>query len=676
MNKTIGILRKSNYQQHHEPSPNLLVFGYQSKLYRDDKKALEFDREVHLIPAPYERKDLISRYDVRATLDSAPQEAHDSFMNRLDYLSPAEQQAEMMAEKERYYSLYTNEVEEELYKEELKKREAQSGYNQVSFSYNKIGPVVEKEATVSQEPDDNDTTPFTPSAKLDLPVDMETPPTVKLNQIIEKTAKFISSQGPQMEILLKTKQSSNPQFEFLNHNGQYNSYYKHILAMIKANTYPWEEAENEDKNEETNSQEPSNGVNNNTNGKEEIAATQPTISSIIIPKMIFKPSADCAYTQLISKITKAPIAEIEKQKQQESEMKQKINGVTTTHNEVLKKSSGLLGLVHYSSDSESEDENVMTYSGLIPPSDLQLVIDKTAIYVGKNGVEFEETLRKKQDVRFQFLDVTNEFHQYYVFKVNESRGLPQPIATTSSVVVKKSDEEIKQSKPTPAPVCFSIKSKEEKTTTLKPTILQTNSSDEETKNENVVHQDPSKLTSVEEELEMQVDAMNAEREEKLAKDKLTEKLMNAAREKLGMLPKEKMLQIERKKKALMFINQIKGSNGSSSNGATKDDNDVINLTHCGDDSDDSVKSIPVNTVPSSLKHSSRSPRSRKRSTSHSTRSSNSSSSSSHSRSSSRSHKKSKSKKSHRSKKKYRRKSRSKSRSHSSSRKKSRRERRH
>jgi hypothetical protein len=39
-------------------------------------------------------------------------------MNRLKFLSPAEQQAEMMAEKERYYSLYTNEVEEEMYKGE------------------------------------------------------------------------------------------------------------------------------------------------------------------------------------------------------------------------------------------------------------------------------------------------------------------------------------------------------------------------------------------------------------------------------------------------------------------------------------------------------------------------------------------------------------------------------
>lgn len=358
-----------------------------------------------------------------------------------------------------------------------------------------------------------------------------------------------------MEILLKTKQASNPQFNFLNHDGQFNGYYKHILSMMKADIYPWQETVNE-KSEE-NSQDSDEF---NVNGKSENSA--PTMSAIIIPKMTFKPSADCAYTQLISKITKAPISEIEKQKQQESEHQG--NGASTSSGgatEIAKKSSGLLGLMHYSSGSDSEEEveekveNVIIYSGLIPPSELQLVIDKTAMYVAKNGVEFEATLRKKRDERFQFLDTTNEFHQYYVFKVNESRGTAPPAASANA-----KPKEDKTQKPPPAPVCFSIKSKEEKSP-LKPTVLQASSDDEnKDKTDEVLPQVPTppRITSVEEELEMQVDAMNAEREEKLAKKKLTDKLMSAAREKLGMLPKEKMLQIERKKKALMFINQIKG----------------------------------------------------------------------------------------------------------------------
>lgn len=420
------------------------------------------------------------------------------------------------------------------------------------FSYDDITTVGPKESTVTQEPEENDTTPFTPSVKLDLPVDMEIPPTVKLNQIMEKTAKFISSQGIQMEILLKTKQAANPQFNFLNHNGQYNSYYKHILAMMKAGTYPWQDTK-VDKSEE-NSQDSDEFK---LNGKSE--TSPPILPSIIIPKMTFKPSADCTYTQLISKITKAPIAEIEKQMQQESDAQKKAAAASSSGApEISKKPSGLTGLVHYSSDSESEDEDesIAKYSGLIPPSDLQLVIDKTAIYVAKNGTDFEATLRKKQDARFEFLDAANEFHEYYIFKVNESRGTTQPIAILSQAP----KAELKMPKTPPAPVCFSIKVKEEKSP-LKPTVLQAGSDDEnKEKTDAAIPEAPAapRITTVEEELELQVDVMNAEREERFAKEKLTDKLMNAAREKLGMLPKEKMLQIERKKKALMFINQIKG----------------------------------------------------------------------------------------------------------------------
>lgn len=418
----------------------------------------------------------------------------------------------------------------------------------MSFSYDDIGP---KESSEPQEPEEADTTPFTPSVQLDLPVDMEIPSTLKLNQIIEKTAKFISSQGPQMEILLKTKQAANPQFNFLNHDGQYNSYYKHILGMMKTGTYPWQDTISKS---EENSQDSEDFKVNGTSD-----AQPSSLVAIVIPKMTFKPSADCAYTQLISKITKAPIAEIEKQKLQETELQKNGGSSNSAPTDIVKKSGGLMGLVHYSSDSESDEEepNVITYTGIIPPSELQVVIDKTAAYVAKNGVDFEETLRKKNDVRFQFLDKSNEFYQYYFFKVNEIRGTTVP--PPAPITAQKPKEEVTLPKPPPAPVCFSIKPKEEKSQ-LKPTVLQAGSDEEIKENPSEAPTPPrlSNITSVEEELEMQVDAMNAEREEKLAKEKLSDKLMSAAREKLGMLPKEKMLQIERKKKALMFINQIKG----------------------------------------------------------------------------------------------------------------------
>lgn len=37
------------------------------------------------------------------------------YHNRLDYLDSAEQKAEQLCEQERYYSLYHNDVEEEIY---------------------------------------------------------------------------------------------------------------------------------------------------------------------------------------------------------------------------------------------------------------------------------------------------------------------------------------------------------------------------------------------------------------------------------------------------------------------------------------------------------------------------------------------------------------------------------
>jgi len=62
MSHKSGILKAKSKYDTTVKSVDFLVFGYHCKLYRDDKKALELDRESHLIPAPYEPKDSISRY--------------------------------------------------------------------------------------------------------------------------------------------------------------------------------------------------------------------------------------------------------------------------------------------------------------------------------------------------------------------------------------------------------------------------------------------------------------------------------------------------------------------------------------------------------------------------------------------------------------------------------------
>lgn len=60
------------------------------------------------------------RYDARGALHDLSQHEPPigGYGNRLDCLAPAEQRAEQLCEEERYYSLYANEVEEEIYQGE------------------------------------------------------------------------------------------------------------------------------------------------------------------------------------------------------------------------------------------------------------------------------------------------------------------------------------------------------------------------------------------------------------------------------------------------------------------------------------------------------------------------------------------------------------------------------
>lgn len=402
-----------------------------------------------------------------------------------------------------------------------------------------------------------------------------------------------------MEILLKTKQANNTQFDFLNLNGKYNPYYKHIISLMKNNCYP-STIDNSDENSEA-------SVDSTFNTQ----STETEVPRIIVPVIKYKPSADCSYTQLISKITKAPISAIE---QQQKLLTTPSNGHVNNVVEVAKISTGLAGLLQsYNSDSETDHEEEpeeIVYNGPTPSQELQHVIDKTAAYVAKNGCSFEDILRKKNDPRFSFLDYANEFYNYYTYKVRKSGGTVTVREQQISVPVPV-EIEVKSV----LPVSFSIKPKEEKATLKVAVLVPETSSDEdkwelpELKKSNVVQPAPSppKLSNqlMENVCENHVLENNVVKEEKSAKEKLKDKLSNAAREKLGMFSKEKQLQLERKKKAMMFINQIKSELKIPVTELMGDDN-VINLTNNDDDSDvNSVFSIPLSPQRDKRERSSR-----------------------------------------------------------------------
>ena len=63
------------------------------------------------------------------------------------------------------------------------------------------------------------------------------PETNREAAIIEKTAKFIASQGAQMEIMMKTKQANNATFLFMHFEDTLHPYYRHVVKMIKSGKF-------------------------------------------------------------------------------------------------------------------------------------------------------------------------------------------------------------------------------------------------------------------------------------------------------------------------------------------------------------------------------------------------------------------------------------------------------
>lgn len=113
-------------------------------------------------------------------------------------------------------------------------------FGQVGYNYdnpNEKNPEENNDENL-EEPDEV----FVPLANFEIPTTIVLPNTMKEHAIIEKTAKFISTQGAQMEILIKTKQANNSQFDFLNHNSRLFHYYRHILLSMKNGIYPFNEA--------------------------------------------------------------------------------------------------------------------------------------------------------------------------------------------------------------------------------------------------------------------------------------------------------------------------------------------------------------------------------------------------------------------------------------------------
>ncbi|XP_016839599.1 splicing factor, suppressor of white-apricot homolog isoform X2 [Nasonia vitripennis] len=497
-----GILRKKTGEE--EPQ-ELLVFGYSCKLFRDDEKAKLIDQGKHLIPWMGDSTLKIDRYDGRGALGDL--RIYEPPPGGIDYrtiLTEDEYKVEQVCDEERYRSLYNNDAEETLYHEEEIKRlhqalDSEGSYSQVGFNYDdekKSGEDSQspKQSEGSHEEDEA----FVPEPALEIPENMTVPETQKLNAIIIKTALFISRQGSQMEILIKAKQANNPQFSFLSIDGELHPYYKHVLGAIKSGKYnPEKQPEKEESEPESESEEDDEPYLHPS-----LASSLKVEAAPSIPSINYKPSADCAYSMLVNKITgKPPASKLQQQQQQQQQQQPPppqevippppmppigfyhampsnfppfppppqqyahgpvlygVNGNAITPpmpqigpvapsppatNAVQTPQKEPAPLVPY---GPTPPKPLSRPSFIVPPADIQIIIDKMASYVAKNGRDFEAIVKNKGDPRFSFLELSHQYHGYYAHKLTMYEGAINPRVLTEEELLQKQElQEEKQKK--------------------------------------------------------------------------------------------------------------------------------------------------------------------------------------------------------------------------------------
>ncbi|RVE49118.1 hypothetical protein evm_006239 [Chilo suppressalis] len=497
----------------------------------DNERALHIDQGKHLIPWMGDETLKIDRYDARGALhDLSSLEAPSGGYDWRVELTRAELDVEQLCDEERYRALHTDEDEEEMYKEEELKRLHAAGYGQVGFNYD--APKEQESAPLAEVEE-----PFLPTAayKALFPEGMILPESLKQNAIIEKTAKFIASQGTQMEILIKAKQGDNPQFQFLNKDSNLNAYYSTLTGLVKAEKWP------EKKVEVVEEKPPDNEEYLHPSLASTVIESAPSI-----PSIHYRPSADCDYTMLVSKmrgtptldevyapelapgeepppgteplpprvavpvpvtqpapdIARAPVmyhrpppavteqsltaqyhqyaAYYNQNPAQTPSVVQPITQpvvqpVAPAVNDPPRTSTGLSLMKNYNTDSDTDASDSDDASSpetptiLDPPEDVQVVIDKMAAYVARNGDEFADIVRAKNDPRFTFLEPANVYHPYYKKLMQQKRGID--VNGTAKQGKNKSSA---------APVSFSIKKLKEPDPILpKPALPYESSSDDE-----------------------------------------------------------------------------------------------------------------------------------------------------------------------------------------------------
>ncbi|EDX00859.2 LOW QUALITY PROTEIN: suppressor of white-apricot [Drosophila yakuba] len=324
-----GAVGSSSVENHRQTPLELLVFGYACKIFRDDEKAREMDHGKQLIPwmgdvnLKIDRLIIGTNPSINYTINQYAHHSHHHTHTQTDTATcppiscpvrttlPLTAAVKKLAKVAKCvlcssFGQFADPAEEDL--KRLQQETSGGSYSQVGFQYDGQSAASSTSSTAPSQLSPNSEEselPFVLPYTLMMapPLDMQLPETMKQHAIIEKTARFIATQGAQMEILIKAKQANNTQFDFLTQGGYLQPYYRHLLAAIKAAKFP---PAPETPLEQQNADKEAHSADD---GNEDVAGGRRNPNQVVItvPTIKYKPSANCAYTQLISKIKGVPL---------------------------------------------------------------------------------------------------------------------------------------------------------------------------------------------------------------------------------------------------------------------------------------------------------------------------------------------------------------------------------